>query len=324
MILDLDGTVRLSTVPRTRGIVQKDAPTSPAGPRTRPSRTSTPSALTRSSDDHGRDPLFDQNGGGQRVAVLAANLSLERLDRIILERTGLGETGRPISSARDSPVHPRADEPAGAAPRACTPPGSTTRWPATTARRCTRTTAASRSSASIAGWPSAGRPCRRDLAGEAFAPARELALVIGVVGLLSALLLAIGIWLIAQHVTRPILDLAATATRLRGGDLTRPRPSPRRTRWAPSTRAFNDMTAQLRENVETLERRVDERTAELTTALGEIRRQKQYFESLVEISPAAVVTMDRDERVLGWNPGGDPPLRLHRRTRPSAGRSTTW
>src|SRR4029078_8493788 len=44
------------------------------------------------------------------------------------------------------------------------------------------------------------------------------------------------------------------------------------------------------------------RTAELTTALGEIRRQKQYFESLVEISPAAVVTMDRDERVLGWNP----------------------
>ena len=62
------------------------------------------------------------------------------------------------------------------------------------------------------------------------------------------------------------------------------------------------MTAQLRENVETLERRVDERTAELTTALGEIRRQKQYFESLVEVSPVAVVTMDRDERVLGWNP----------------------
>ncbi|MEO5940675.1 MAG: response regulator [Candidatus Limnocylindrales bacterium] len=39
-------------------------------------------------------------------------------------------------------------------------------------------------------------------------------------------------------------------------------------------------------------------------ALGaaEIRRQKQYFESLVEISPAAVVTMDREERVFGWNP----------------------
>ena len=34
----------------------------------------------------------------------------------------------------------------------------------------------------------------------------------------------------------------------------------------------------------------------------EIERQKQYFESLVEVSPAAVVVMDADERVTGWNP----------------------
>jgi PAS domain S-box-containing protein len=37
-------------------------------------------------------------------------------------------------------------------------------------------------------------------------------------------------------------------------------------------------------------------------AHAEIRRQKQYFESLVEISPVAVVVMDTDERVTGWNP----------------------
>ena len=35
---------------------------------------------------------------------------------------------------------------------------------------------------------------------------------------------------------------------------------------------------------------------------AEIDRQKQYFESLVEVSPAAVVVMDADERVTGWNP----------------------
>ena len=34
----------------------------------------------------------------------------------------------------------------------------------------------------------------------------------------------------------------------------------------------------------------------------EVGRQKQYFESLVEISPIAVVVMDADERVTGWNP----------------------
>ena len=37
-------------------------------------------------------------------------------------------------------------------------------------------------------------------------------------------------------------------------------------------------------------------------AAAEIDRQKQYFESLVEISPVAIVTMDTQERVTGWNP----------------------
>ena len=42
--------------------------------------------------------------------------------------------------------------------------------------------------------------------------------------------------------------------------------------------------------------------ADVDRAHGEIRRQKQYFESLVEISPAAVVVMDAGEKVTGWNP----------------------
>ena len=37
-------------------------------------------------------------------------------------------------------------------------------------------------------------------------------------------------------------------------------------------------------------------------AAAELDRQKQYFESLVEISPVAIVVMDADERVTGWNP----------------------
>jgi PAS domain S-box-containing protein len=35
---------------------------------------------------------------------------------------------------------------------------------------------------------------------------------------------------------------------------------------------------------------------------AELDRQKQYFESLVEISPVAIVVMDADEQVTGWNP----------------------
>jgi PAS domain S-box-containing protein len=35
---------------------------------------------------------------------------------------------------------------------------------------------------------------------------------------------------------------------------------------------------------------------------AELAREKQYFQSLVEASPVAVVTMDIEERVTGWNP----------------------
>ena len=37
-------------------------------------------------------------------------------------------------------------------------------------------------------------------------------------------------------------------------------------------------------------------------AAAEIRRRKQYLEALIEISPVAIVTMDRDEVVSDWNP----------------------
>jgi PAS domain S-box-containing protein len=37
----------------------------------------------------------------------------------------------------------------------------------------------------------------------------------------------------------------------------------------------------------------------------EVRRQKQYYETLLEISPAAVVTMDLEERVTSWNPAAE-------------------
>jgi PAS domain S-box-containing protein len=38
---------------------------------------------------------------------------------------------------------------------------------------------------------------------------------------------------------------------------------------------------------------------------AEVRRQKQYFESLVEISPTAVLTLDLDDRVTSWNPAAE-------------------
>ena len=53
-------------------------------------------------------------------------------------------------------------------------------------------------------------------------------------------------------------------------------------------------------------------------AAAELDRQKQYFESLVEISPVAIVVMDADERVTGWNPAA-PSYSATRRKRRSVG-----
>jgi PAS domain S-box-containing protein len=42
--------------------------------------------------------------------------------------------------------------------------------------------------------------------------------------------------------------------------------------------------------------------ADNQSMLSDSRRQKEYFESLVEVSPVAIVVMDADERVTSWNP----------------------
>ncbi|MDQ3993282.1 MAG: PAS domain S-box protein, partial [Actinomycetota bacterium] len=48
--------------------------------------------------------------------------------------------------------------------------------------------------------------------------------------------------------------------------------------------------------------------ARLRKSQDELRRQKQYFESLVRISPVAIITLDLDERVTSWNPAAEKLL----------------
>ena len=38
---------------------------------------------------------------------------------------------------------------------------------------------------------------------------------------------------------------------------------------------------------------------------AEVSREKQHYESLVALSPTAIVTMDLDERVTSWNPAAE-------------------
>ncbi|HEX2755293.1 MAG TPA: response regulator [Candidatus Limnocylindrales bacterium] len=293
-ILDLGGTIRLSTLAEHEGSTQANEAFYVDGSSHTTVQNVYTSTLTSRPTITVATPLFDQNGGGQRVAVLAANLSLARVDRIILERTGLGDSGRTYLVGTDhrliqganaqgaqgivdsegirNVLEPRSGQGLYADDRG-TPVVGVYRW------------LGNRGAGLLA-------EISQD---EALGSARQLALTIGLVGLVSTLLLAAGIWVVARRVTRPILSLAATASRVAGGDLDAVSGIRSDDEVGALATAFDGMTAELRENVATLERRVAERTAELT-------RQRLYYASLVEVSPVAVVTMDLEERVSAWNP----------------------
>jgi len=294
-IVDLAGVVRLSTLPQDEGksVASQDYFV------TGQSRTIVQNAYT--SPFTGRPtitvatPIFDRNGAGARVAVVAANVSLLRVDKIILDRVGLGQTGKAFLVGPDGKLVQGLTGSTGESGRLNT--YAVDQLVAQQSGQALYTDAAGVPVIGVYQWqPTRDAGLVAEMSqDEAFGSARELALTILVVGILSAVLLAAGIWVVARRVTRPILSLASTAARVQAGDLNATSGYQSEDEVGTLANAFDDMTAELRENVATLERRVEERTTE-------IRRQKQYFEALVEVSPVAIVTMDREELVSGWNP----------------------
>jgi PAS domain S-box-containing protein len=303
-ITDLDGTIRLSTVADHEGRSVADQPFYEAGSTHLAVQNPYTSPLTGRSTITVASPLFDADGSGRKVAILVADLSLKRVDQIVRDDTGLGATGRAFLVGGDGQlitdrtgtggaIGSRAVDGllAGESGQALYPASDGSpvigvyRW------------LADRNAGIIA-------EIAQD---EAFGPARELALTIGVVGLFSALMLAIGIWLVARRVTRPILALADTAARVQAGDLEATSGIHAEDEVGALAAAFDGMTAQLREDVELLERRVEERTAELTEALARQAAAERQYRSLVEQLPLAVYR-DAPGDALGASQYVSPPI----------------
>jgi PAS domain S-box-containing protein len=294
-VVDLDGTVRLSTLPQDEGKSVADQAFFQTGQSHSTVQNAYTSPLSGRPTITVATPIFDRNGAGARVAVVAANVSLQRVDRIVQDRAGLGDTGRAFLVGSDGQLVQGTSAQGVASGKV-----NSFAVDQLVAQQSGQALYADENNVPAIGvyqWlPSRASGLVAEMSqDEAFGSARQLALTILLVGLLSALLLAIGIWLVARQVTRPILSLASTAAKVQAGDLNATSGVSSEDEVGTLATAFDDMTAELRENVATLERRVEDRTVE-------IRRQKQYFEALVEVSPVAIVTMDRDERVSGWNP----------------------
>ncbi|HAZ47047.1 MAG TPA: hybrid sensor histidine kinase/response regulator [Cyanobacteria bacterium UBA11369] len=109
---------------------------------------------------------------------------------------------------------------------------------------------------------------------EAFAPARQLASTIVGIGLLLSGLLLVAVYLLSRQITRPILAMTKTVTKVAAGDLTQTVSIKRKDELGVLAKAFNSMAAQLQSAFDKLEKskaeleiRVEERTQQLQEAL---------------------------------------------------------
>lgn len=292
-ILDLDGNIILSTDKSHEGLSLVDASFFLQG-RSKLTQHIDTSPLTGQPTITIATPLFDERK--RRVGVLASYLNLPRIDRLILERTGLGRSGETylvntsntfvsaeaLFSEQGFPggVHSDGIDAALSGVDgqglylnyAGTPVIGVYRW------------VDDREVALLAEMSQA----------EAFAPARQLAGTIILIGSVSAGLLALGVYLLARQIARPILAIADTATHVAAGDLTRTAPVLTQDEVGVLARAFNQMTEKLRLLYEHLEEQVVERTLALS------RANEHLEQEIVERSRVEEDLRRHNEYLAAW------------------------
>ena len=270
MVLDLRGRVRLATVPAHEGAPLGEQAFFERGASGTTVQNTYVFPLTDRPTITVATPLFADAGRGRRVGVLAANLALDRIDRIVLGRTGLGESGATYLVGRDHHfVHQILN-----APRA----GQEVRSEGIDQALAGRSGTGlyedyrGRPVVGLYRWlPNADAAMIVEMGqDEAFDTAQDLAVSIAVIGLGLVALLSIGIYVAARRIARPIVAITDTASAVAAGDLTREVPVTSRDEVGTLGRAFNDMTHRLHETLEGLEERVAERTQELELQHAEL------------------------------------------------------
>lgn len=193
-------------------------------------------------------PLTDSQG--QKVGVLAAQLNLEKMDSIIFERTGLGESGESYLVDRfnlfvSADRFGREEYPKGIHSR-----GIEAALHEEDGRGLYRNYA-NIPAIGVYRWME-----ERELAllvevqqWEAFAPARRLAWAIVISGSILALFLAAIVYVLAKQIARPILAIADVAVKVSQGDLSLEAPVLTKDEVGKLAHSFNQMTARMQRKI---------------------------------------------------------------------------
>lgn len=309
-LMDLDGKVVISTQKENEGQDQSNALFFQRGQSTTYVQPVYTSPNTNRPTITVSTPLFDESK--RRVGVLAGHLNLARIDRIILERTGLGVSGEtylvnPSHEFVSAALFVSANQPNGVIAKS----------------EGIDAALSGREGADLytnyQGIPVIGVYTwlsDREVAlmaemsqEEAFAPARQLAVTIVEFGLLSAVILSGMGYLMARQIARPILGITKAAERVKAGDFTERAPVITHDEVGLLATTFNEMTDQLRLLYKGLEKKVEERTADLIAAnqsLGreisertkiqeQLRHQNEYLNALHETALGIISRLNLDD-----------------------------
>ncbi len=119
---------------------------------------------------------------------------------------------------------------------------------------------------------------------------RAIVLSMGLL-LLAAILISLAI---GQVIAAPIVRLTNVSNRIVEGDLNAQAPVDTEDEIGTLSRAFNTMTSRLRELLQDLEKRVDERTIELAKANEKNERRARQFEAISQVASTISSTRDLD------------------------------
>ncbi len=112
-------------------------------------------------------------------------------------------------------------------------------------------------------------------------------------GILILALIILGVplsWLLSRRFATPLVRLTETALEIADGDLDRKVELEREDEIGALARAFNSMTAQLRELIDSLEQRVTERTRDL-------ERRSAYLEASAEVNRVAASILETEDLI---------------------------
>ncbi|MGH9333822.1 MAG: hybrid sensor histidine kinase/response regulator, partial [Vicinamibacteria bacterium] len=241
-------------------------------------------------------PIADE--GGRTQAVLAGHLNLAQIDRLVADRTGLGTTGEAylVSPANDFVSSERFGR--NEYRRGVFSEGI---------ERALRGERGVGEYLNYAGVPVLGVyrwNQGRELAlvvemtqREAFAPARRLVTTILGVGLLSALILAGGVYLIALQIARPVLAIASAASAVSRGNFETVAPVMTSDEVGVLATAFNEMTERLRRLYSDLSQQVEA----TTRAMVDLEKSRKLLQAITDNSTTLIAVTDRADKFLLLN-----------------------